>query len=360
MTGKFYKEVFIFFSCITYSLIIKAQPDSNKLWHGIEREIHYMPDGDDFVLMNGKRRFNRALYGSNTAFRAEAGDLPEFALYLPGMGGNLKFGLASNDSSKWIIDAQKIQARYRPGSMIYTIHDPLLQNGTVTITVMALYDREALMVKMEHKNIPASSKLIVAFGGATGTRFSREGDIGADPESSFYLKPEYCRNNIYAIDKNKFTLFFGSNTLSEEERYQIQHRSNRDPITLSATIKSISGIFPPSAILKLSDANKQLTPLELHLSKDTVTPVATAQINFDTSPLYFFIQNGNVDKALLYDSLTALFASSEAERKELAAWIQIKTPDQYINPLGGALSVAADAVWEDPSFLHGAWRCPRV
>jgi hypothetical protein len=31
---------------------------------------------------NGTNRFNRALYGSNTAFRVEAGDLPEFAMYL--------------------------------------------------------------------------------------------------------------------------------------------------------------------------------------------------------------------------------------------------------------------------------------
>jgi hypothetical protein len=28
------------------------------------------------VIVNGKKRFKRALYGTNTAFRAEAGDLP--------------------------------------------------------------------------------------------------------------------------------------------------------------------------------------------------------------------------------------------------------------------------------------------
>ncbi len=47
----------------------------------------------DFVTTNGALRFNRALYGGNTAFRVEAGDLPEFALYLPGMGGNRKLGI---------------------------------------------------------------------------------------------------------------------------------------------------------------------------------------------------------------------------------------------------------------------------
>ncbi|MEI9806890.1 MAG: hypothetical protein WDO16_02830 [Bacteroidota bacterium] len=57
------------------------------LWHGKERTIRYHPEDADFVITNGNRRFTRALYGTNTAFRAEAGDLPEFALYMPGMGG---------------------------------------------------------------------------------------------------------------------------------------------------------------------------------------------------------------------------------------------------------------------------------
>src|SRR5687768_16227855 len=76
-----------------------------------ERSIHYKPDGEDFLLVNGNRRFNRSLYGGNTGFRAEAGDLPEFALYLPGMGGNLKFGLIKGDNSIWVTDSKKIETR---------------------------------------------------------------------------------------------------------------------------------------------------------------------------------------------------------------------------------------------------------
>ena len=66
---------------------------SQQLWHDKERAVRYYPDGNDFVIENGDRRFTRALYGTNTAFRVEAGDLPEFAMYMPGMGGNLRFGL---------------------------------------------------------------------------------------------------------------------------------------------------------------------------------------------------------------------------------------------------------------------------
>jgi hypothetical protein len=50
----------------------------------IARPLRYQPDGNGFVIVNGKETFNRPLYGLNTAFRVDAGDLPELSLYLPG------------------------------------------------------------------------------------------------------------------------------------------------------------------------------------------------------------------------------------------------------------------------------------
>ncbi|MEP6514514.1 MAG: DUF4450 domain-containing protein [Parafilimonas sp.] len=77
------------------------------------------------------------MYGGNTAFRAEAGDLPEFAMYMPGMGGNLKFGIIANGKSKWLIDAQYIKAIYQAGSMLYGIKDDLLKDGLIKLQVIA-------------------------------------------------------------------------------------------------------------------------------------------------------------------------------------------------------------------------------
>ena len=56
--------------------------------------------------------------------------------------------------------------------------------------------------------------------------------------------------------------------------------------------------------------------------------------------------------------MPALFEKAEVQRKKIAERIQITTPDPFINTVGGALGIAADAIWEDPSFMHGAiaWR----
>lgn len=327
-------------------------------WHGIERTVHYKPDGEDFLLVNGKRRFNRALYGGNTAFRVEAGDLPEFALYLSGMGGNLKFGLLRGANSKWSIDAKKIETRYRPGSMLYQIEDSILGRGSIRITVMALFATEGLVIKMEGENIPDDLVLIAAFGGATGKKFSRDGDIGADPESSFDLKPEYCSDNRYQIHQNKFSLYFGATKpLSEEERYEVQHLpSQKRNDSAKQNLKLLSGIFPQGAQLKLGDATEQQSPLRFFNSKVATAPALSVQCHFKNQPLYFLIKNGAIEKA--DENPAALFDSAEATRRELASRIKVQTPDPYINTLGGALSIAADAIWEEPSYLHGAvaWR----
>jgi hypothetical protein len=151
-------------------------------------KIHYVPDGDGFLLKNGSRKFNRALYGSNTAFRVETGDLPEFAMYMPGMGGNLKLGLSNGKDSKWITEANTISTRYANGKMFYEIQDAILERGKLKLEIVALKDEEGFVLKVSGFDTDKNTSIIWAFGGPSGRKFSRDGDIGADPGSSFYLK----------------------------------------------------------------------------------------------------------------------------------------------------------------------------
>lgn len=354
----FKRSILIAFVLLTCTL--NAQQPNQKLWHNKERVVHYLPQGNDFVLQEGKRRFNRALYGTNTGFRVEAGDLPEFALYMPGMGGNFKFGLIANNKSKWLIDAGHIKSIYRPGSMIYEITDSLLEKGLLRITVLALADKEGMIIKTETSNITGAVELVVVFGGASGKKFSRDGDIGADPESSFYLQQENCIDNSYQLDQNGFHLFYGTGkALTEEELYEVQHlpdSSKTNPATKD--LKQLAGLFPPAITLKLADASQQKDPIQLYESKNNKAPVVTGKLVLHNGMNYFLVQNGSTPISQYYTSLLPDFNNAEAARKKLADRIIVNTPDKYLNTLGGALSVAADAIWEDPSYLHGAvaWR----
>ena len=55
-------------------------------------------------------------------------------------------------------------------------------------------------------------------------------------------------------------------------------------------------------------------------------------------------------------------ARAERERAELASSLEISTPDPWLNPVGGALAVAADGIWSGNAWLHGSigWRTPHL
>nr|WP_321519408.1 DUF4450 domain-containing protein [uncultured Bacteroides sp.] len=307
-----------------WGVTVSAQPlaSLNDSQRGVQRTLRYTPDGEDFVIVNGDKKFNRALYGAHTGFRVETGDVPEFALYLPRMGGNLSFGIVSGSKVLSLNKAAYIESRYRAGSRIYTIKDPLLGKGCIRITALSMYNADGAVFKIETENIPGNISLTWRFGGAADKRFSREGDLGVDPYDSFDLKPEYCAGNVYSINNNAFTLKFGK----------------KEP-------RQLAGVFPTDS--KLSIANE--------------LPVLDGKLALAGKKVFFMaLQSSKLDKTLDYPALADCFAKSEAARVKLASQIKIDTPDPYFNTLGGTLAVAADAIWSGEVWLHGAigWRMP--
>jgi len=303
--------------CIAYGSITKAQTN-NEYWHGIARTMHYKPQGNDIVLVKGTRKFNRALYGTNTAFRVETGDLPEFALYMPGMGGNCKIGFVINNKSKWLTECDSIQTIYRAGSMLYEIRDSLLHDAVLHITVLALADAEGMVLQLQLTNATVPLQVIVAYGGASGKKFSRDGDIGADPESSFYLQPAYCTDNIFTINKNSFQLQYGfTKPLTDDERYEIQYKPTIPGISKDAA-KQMQGIFPINALLQLADANQQQSPLTLvSSSSKSPQPLITASFSINNNvTAYFLILHSNNQNAS-EQNLSAIFNNAETARKKL-------------------------------------------
>lgn len=325
--------------CLCLYLFLAIQGVSQEK---ISRKIHYIPDGESFVLKNGDRKFNRALYGTNTGFRVEAGDLPEFALYMPGMGGNFKLGITTETASKWITTCDSISTRYNPGIMLYEIRDSLLKNGIIKIQVVAHAENEAMILKVETENIPKNVHLVWSYGGANGKKFSRDGDIGADPESVFYLQPNYCINNQYNIQKEGFLLNYGSETNKQK----------------TGNDRHITGYFPKSDI-KLVEVHSEKSPNELFKSKVDSLPVVIGKVHLNSKDMLFWkLENSSKIIETTQLQLTTEFNEAVQKVKQLASRVVLKTPDTYLNTLGGALAIAGDAIWENPAYLHGsiAWR----
>ncbi len=324
------------------------------------RALRYRPEGTDFVIENGREFFNRPLYaydspppgeqadrttsGRSRGFRVDAGDLPEFSLYLPGRGGNLRLGIRTDQGAKWLFGAKHVVARYRPGSMLYEIRDPLLGSAVLRVTALTMYTTDGLLVRAERVGQGPSAELVFAFGGMNGDRGARSGDIGCErePVSRFFqLRPEYCRDNAFSIEANTFTL---------------RGRS------------TIRGVMPPGAQMAVADSAHWASCRALLASAgaETERPVAVGRAALaDAGPVFLALQflrgrTGGASPTLRAEQLPDLFDKTERCRAAVASRVSVDTPDPFIDAAVAALCIAADGIWDEPqgAVMHGAvaWR----
>ena len=305
-----------------------------------ERPLRYRPDGTDFVIRNGTERYNRPLYGGNTAFRVDAGDRPEFVLYLPGRGGNIRLGVTIGDQAWWLHEAASIEARYRPGSMRYEVRDPRLGNGVIQIDAVASYTREGLLLRVEAAACPPGADLWWAYGGANGQRGRRDGDIGTEnvPISQwFQLRPEFCEDSRFEVAANGFLL--------------------------TCPPGRIRGQGPQGAAYTITNAADwdDLSALREAESSDPPRPIVVGRCPLGEAPLHlaWWRLGANDDPGSPADPAAA-FAAAERTRADRAGQVAVETPDPYLNAAVAALAIGADAAWDEPqgAVMHGAiaWR----
>jgi len=305
------------------------------------RSLRYTPEDRAFRIRNGSEFFNRPIYGPNNGFRIDAGDLPEFSLYLPGHGGNLRIGISRSSGSKWMFEADEITARYVSGQMLYTIRDPLLGGGELELHVVTQAEGVGLHLTAHAHNTPADLLLTWAFGGVSGRRGRRGGDIGCEiePVSRFFqLEPGECIKNSYII--------------------------RAAAAELKSEAADLQLTFPPGARLHLAEAalwNGGWQALQ-RSSDDTSQPVLVGSVPLDASPaadspaVHLLIQQRSSEGASRQVDPAVSF---EARTRQLAAMserLKITTPDPFVDASVSALVHAADALWDDSQkcFMQGA------
>lgn len=333
MTLHHLKNGILFIFLLNLTSLSWAQSAS---WHNTEREVRYQPVGDEFVNVNGDKRFSRAIYGTNTGFRFETSDFPEFGLYMPNLGGSMYLIVKRGGKAVWVKDLEWVESRFVSGKRTYTLRDKsMLGKGSIQLTALALSDADGFMVRTESKSVPAEVELVWIYGAASDKRFSRNGDIGADPADVFWITASKCAGNQYDIQGQAYTVNYGKG-------------------------KKLCGVFSQGTVLKTADAAQIQNIDKLLLSEQSATPVLIASQPVQKGVAYAVFHNPSTHDFFSEAQLPEAFAKAETFRKSIAERVKIETPDPYLNTLGGILSGAEDAIWEAPSYLHGAigWRIP--
>ncbi len=170
---------------------------------GTERTLQYFPQGRDFVCVNGKNRFTRALYGQETSFRIETSDRPVFAVFKKPDNRNISFKLICKNKSIALDSTAYCEARYTPGRRSYVLTDPSWGKGKLSISVLPFQGEEGGVWKIEANNMPRHSKLLCILSPIKAKRLNRNGDMGADPSDSFEASPLLPPFLSHAIELDK-------------------------------------------------------------------------------------------------------------------------------------------------------------
>jgi len=333
--------------------------------------LRYTPQGEDFVIHNGDEFFNRPLYGGHTGFRVDGGDRPEFVLYLPGRGGNLRLALSTPAGSRWLHEAASVTMRYRPGELHYDICDPLLGDGQLALVALATAGTEGLLIRAEGRGLPTGTELVWAYGGVTGQRGRRDGDIGTEPvpiSRYFQFQPSFAAGNRLTLGSDGYVLAGPAAVIAG-----VVPAGARQHLGLAGDWDSLPALLagPPEATpdtaivvgrVPLTDRTPVLLALQRLADAARAGASAAAQTYAAVGAPRANQRGTPLAARFTPAELPALFAREQAHFKALRQQVRITTPDPWLNAAVGALNVVADAQWDDDAkaVMHGAvaWRTP--
>ncbi len=221
----------------------------NSDFRGASRTLQYTPDGEDFVCVNGKNRYTRALYGGHTEFRIETSDRPVFAAFAKNKSQHFTFRITVPGAKAVSLDSiNYCEARYTPGRRSYQLTDPAWGKGELKITVLARMDMEGGIWKIESKNMPSGTSLWCGMTKIRNSKLSRNGDMGADPANSFEapLQPEYTSicNPDMSGNKSAYVLFdldeLKLSELSNKDGEKIYTQAEKDRSDLASRVHFIT------------------------------------------------------------------------------------------------------------------------
>ena len=318
------------------------------------------------MIANGKNRFNRPLYGSNTAFFVYASDVPEIMMALPGKGGTLWLGMAVGETSKWLWEADNVVARYRAGAMRYEIRDALLGPGSLTVDVVPLVEGEGAVIQVCASADAAPTDLVWTFGGASGFM---AGEWNFDTarycaEDAALFKPEDCAKHEYKLGETGFELRAAVPPHpARSDRLDRPERNGRKAEN-QARARFIAGTTPPGSSHRIADATAMKSPNALWASSAQQLPLLVGRRALKPSENLLLALEHLADNeaAIRPDQLPAALAAAEKHRAEIATRVRISTPDPYMNAAVPAICAAADGLWEPPTYAHGgaAWHMPYI
>ena len=298
---------------LTLSMAL-AMPVKAQTSNIMQRKANYLPEGRTFVCENGNNRYTRALYGSTDEYRIETSDRPIFAIYKKNSHRNIRFRIKYDGKVIQVDSADYCKAIYEAGRRDYILRDKRWGKGELRFSVLAYPETLGGIWKFIADGFDKNVEIEGLICETATSKFGRFGDIGRFDKPGGFEVPAHPK---------MLQTVWGT--------IEIQ----------TPSVASVAVSKGKKKVVKRQALNTKLSQLQnskdLFFSVDSVT-----------------LSSGNDAK------MQQRFDAAEKWRKDLSSTISFTTPDPYINPIGGAMVMAADGAWDGKVWLHGAigWRMP--
>ena len=298
---------------LTLSMAL-AMPVEAQTSNIMQRKANYLPEGRTFVCENGNNRYTRALYGSTDEYRIETSDRPIFAIYKKNSHRNIRFRIKYDGKVIQVDSADYCKAIYEAGRRDYILRDKRWGKGELRLSVLAYPETLGGIWKFTADGFDKNVEIEGLICETATSKFGRFGDIGRFDKPGGFEVPAHPK---------MLQTVWGT--------IEIQ----------TPSVASVAVSKGKKKVVKRQALNTKLSQLQnskdLFFSVDSVT-----------------LSSGNDAK------MQQRFDAAEKWRKDLSSTISFTTPDPYINPIGGAMVMAADGAWDGKVWLHGAigWRMP--
>ena len=142
---------------------------------------------------------------------------------------------------------------------------------------------------------------------------------------------------------------------SEGGIWKVTARGFKAPVKVDALICETS----TNKMVRNGDIGNFRNPKQFDAPSHPEHLQTVSQTVNEKAPQFFLLEDTNLTtgKSVI---LSKKYDEADKARLSFASTVEFNTPDPYLNPIGGAMVVAADGAWDGTVWNHGAvgWRMP--
>ncbi len=260
---------------------------------------------------------------------------------------------------RWLHECSRIDVRYVDGRVEYQIRDDQLGNVVVRLVAIPSAGSAGLILKIEIEGADKDTRLVWAYGGASG--FFAFSDVD---DAQFRFSPDQCRKDRYVLEGGSFEL-----TRAFDQSDEIMIGEGRKLCAMkelpdwkarvrggSSWKRADIGFGDPEALAACPArllAAARWGPAGRAAGDNCVVVQKIALTGTSTEGFIVVGMGGDITDAIARPE--AAYGAALGRNESIASRVVSRTPDPYLDSAMTMMAFATEGLWGAGVYLHGGW-----